>query len=354
MSGLAVRGSPGFGRKCLSCVSCEPPSPSLRPCSSKTSLTSSLAQLAASRRHSDLLICQLRSRGTSSFVVLRPLRRLPPPPPAACRLLQSGQRDGGIQFVIGRMDRGLNVAQEVVVLFWGRGAHLNVAPFFRVFGSGLEKSPMEGFVCFPHLLLSKGKFAASYNVQMTVITAPRFYYFPHNYGAAPCSQRSPAHKYCRSNYKEARRPRRAGWCLSCSSWPRGCSSSWSPSTPPPPVPPRQPPLLDLCALPSPPPTLLSAASPFISFSQLSSSSSPASPLAAAPALCFGIFKQSSTNKKEERLTALSVYILLVQILVLMQVKIILYLLFSSWTYFLEVVSSNSRMTLTLFHLAAVK
>lgn len=86
--------------------------------------------------------------------------------------------------------------------------------FFRVFGSSLEKSLMEGFVCFPHLLLSKGKFAASYNVQMTVITAPRFYYFLHNYGAAPCSQRSPAHKYCRSNYKEARRPRQAGWCLS--------------------------------------------------------------------------------------------------------------------------------------------
>lgn len=79
--------------------------------------------------------------------------------------------------------------------------------FFRVFGSGLEKSPMEGFVCFPHLLLSKGKFAASYNVQMTVITALRFYYFLHNYGAPPCSQRSPAHKYCRSNYKEARRPK---------------------------------------------------------------------------------------------------------------------------------------------------
>lgn len=79
--------------KCLSCVSCEPPSPSFRPCSSKTSLTSSLAQLAASRRHSDLLICQLGSRGTSSLVVLRRLQRLPPPPPLPAAEWQSDWTD---------------------------------------------------------------------------------------------------------------------------------------------------------------------------------------------------------------------------------------------------------------------
>lgn len=39
----------------------------------------------------------------------------------------------------------------------------------------------------------------------SLLSLLQFYYFLNNYEALPCSKQSPAHKYCTSNYKHARR-----------------------------------------------------------------------------------------------------------------------------------------------------
>lgn len=47
----------------------------------------------------------------------------------------------------------------------------------------------------------------------SLLSLLQFYYFLHNHGAPPCSQQSPVHKYCTSNYKDAWRraePNRMG------------------------------------------------------------------------------------------------------------------------------------------------
>lgn len=37
----------------------------------------------------------------------------------------------------------------------------------------------------------------------SLLSRLQFYYFLHNYGVLPCSEQSPVHKYCTSNYKDA-------------------------------------------------------------------------------------------------------------------------------------------------------
>lgn len=37
----------------------------------------------------------------------------------------------------------------------------------------------------------------------SLLSELQFYYFLHNYRVLPCSQQSPVHKYCTSNYKDA-------------------------------------------------------------------------------------------------------------------------------------------------------
>lgn len=51
--------------------------------------------------------------------------------------------------------------------------------------------------------LSKGKGNVPLGaICKSLLSLLRFYYFLHNYGVLPCSEQSPVHKYCTSNYKD--------------------------------------------------------------------------------------------------------------------------------------------------------
>lgn len=80
----------------------------------------------------------------------------------------------------------------------------------EIIGSGLEKSCQWKKVC---LLFGRGNKWSHLPSQKenlpllaickSLLSLGQFYYFLHNYGVLPCSEQSPVHKYCASNYKDA-------------------------------------------------------------------------------------------------------------------------------------------------------